>query len=49
MMEYRSELYTGISDPDKIIPEMLRRMEDAGLRKVIAEIQSQLDAFLADA
>ena len=49
IMEYRAELYTGISDPDKVIPEMLSRMEEAGLRKVIAEIQSQLDAFLADA
>ena len=41
--EYSPELYTGKSDPDKIIPEMLRRMEDAGLRKITGEIQRQLD------
>ncbi|MCR5675417.1 MAG: ABC transporter substrate-binding protein [Lachnospiraceae bacterium] len=48
IMEYRSKLYTGISDPDEVIPEMLSHMEDAGLRKVIAEIQSQLDKFVAE-
>ena len=42
--EYKPELYTGKADPDKVIPEMLKRMEDAGLRKVISEIQSQLDS-----
>ena len=47
IMEYRSELYTGISDPDEVIPEMLSHMEDAGLRKVIDEIQRQLDACIA--
>ena len=45
--EYRRELYTGTSDPDVVIPEMLNRMNEAGLDKVKAEIQSQLDAFLA--
>ncbi len=43
-----SELYTGISDPDEVIPEMLSRMEDAGLRKVTSEIQRQLDEFVAE-
>lgn len=42
--EYKPELYTGKEDLDKVIPEMLKRMEDAGLRKVISEIQSQLDS-----
>ena len=45
--EYRRELYTGTSDPDVVIPEMLSRMNEAGLEKVKAEIQAQLDAFLA--
>lgn len=45
--EYRPRLYTGTDDPDEVIPEMLGRMEEAGLRKVIDEIQRQLDAFLA--
>ncbi len=45
---YRPLVYTGTADPDVIIPEMLESMEKAGLRKVIDEIQRQLDAFLAD-
>ncbi len=44
--EYRKELYTGTSDPDVVIPEMLSRMEDAGLRTITAELQRQLDAFI---
>ena len=32
---------------DVVIPEMLSRMNEAGLEKVKAEIQAQLDAFLA--
>ena len=46
--EYRPELYTGKADPDVVIPEMLARMEEAGLRKVIGEIQRQLNEFLAE-
>ncbi|MCR5733279.1 MAG: DUF3502 domain-containing protein, partial [Lachnospiraceae bacterium] len=48
IMEYRGRLYTGKADPDKIIPEMLSRMERAGLSKVIDEIQRQLDDFISD-
>lgn len=47
--KYRPELYTGKGDPDKIIPDMLKEMEKAGLRKVITEIQTQLDDFKAKA
>ncbi len=46
--EYRPELYTGKADPDKVLPEMLDRMEKAGLRRVMDKIQRQLDAFLSD-
>lgn len=46
--EYRPQLYTGTADPDVLIPQMLSRMEEAGLRKVIDELQLQLDAFLAN-
>ena len=44
---YRPQLYTGTADPDELIPEMLESMKEAGLDKVIDEIQRQLDAFLA--
>ncbi len=47
IVEYRPQLYTGTADPDAVIPEMLKRMEAAGLRKVIGEVQRQLDAFLS--
>lgn len=45
---YRPQLYTGTADPDELIPEMLESMKEAGLDKVIDEIQRQLDAFLAE-
>ena len=47
--EYRRELYTGTSDPDVVIPGMLSRMKDAGLDRVKAEIQRQLDSFVKTA
>lgn len=47
--EYRPALYTGAGDPEVLVPEMLSRMEAAGLRDVIAELQRQLDAFVAEA
>ena len=43
--EYRRELYTGTSDPDAVIPVMLSRMRAAGLDRVLAEFQRQLDLF----
>ena len=43
LAEYKPELYTGKADPDKVIPEMLKSREDAGLRKVINEIQRQFN------
>ena len=48
ILEYRPTLYTGKEDPDKVLPEMLKDMEKAGLRKVMDEIQRQLDDFLAE-
>ena len=46
--EYRRELYTGTSDPDRVIPIMLERMREVGLDRVTAEIQRQLDAFVEE-
>lgn len=43
---YRPALYTGVADPDELIPVMLNDMEEAGLRTVVDELQRQLDAFL---
>ena len=44
--EFRRELYTGTSDPDRVIPVMLERMREVGLDRAIAEIQRQLDDFV---
>jgi putative aldouronate transport system substrate-binding protein len=45
--QYMPGLVCGSLDPDTTIPEMLKAMKDAGIDKVIAEKQAQLDAWLA--
>ncbi len=42
------QIYTGTVDPAESLPAVLKEMEDAGLRDVIAGAQEQLDAFLAE-
>lgn len=44
---YSDELYTGTTDPDEVIPQMLEEMYDVGLQDVLDEAQNQLDAFKA--
>jgi putative aldouronate transport system substrate-binding protein len=46
--DYVYELQTGTSDPAVIIPQVIEEMEGVGLRKVLAEVQAQLDAYLAE-
>ncbi len=43
---YWAELITGTSDPEVIIPQIIKELEDVGIRDVIAEAQKQLDTFL---
>jgi len=45
--EYNPGLVTGSVDPDKVLPEFLKKLTDAGVDKVIAEKQKQLDAWKA--
>ncbi len=45
--EYSKSIEYGFVDPETAIPEMNQRMMDAGLDKIIAEKQAQLDAWLA--
>lgn len=45
--EYGTRLGCGIEDPDVAVPEMLKKMNDAGLQDIIAEAQRQLDEYLA--
>lgn len=45
--EYRAGLEYGVLDPETALPEFLSKLETAGIDKIIAEKQSQLDAWLA--
>ncbi len=45
--KYWTGLVTGTTDPAVEVPRMIAEMEDAGLRDVQAEAQSQFDAWLA--
>lgn len=45
--EYKDILYYGLQDQSVAVPEMLDKMNKAGLEKVTAEIQNQVDEFLA--
>lgn len=45
--EYRAGLEFGVLDPETALPEFLSKLETAGIDKIIAEKQSQLDAWLA--
>lgn len=45
--EYRAGLEFGVLDPETALPEFLNKLEVAGIDKIIAEKQSQLDAWVA--
>ncbi|WP_235941316.1 ABC transporter substrate-binding protein [Paenibacillus puerhi] len=45
--QYHVPLTTGSVDPDKMIAEFLEKQKKAGVDKIIAEKQKQLDEFLA--
>ena len=45
--EYQKSLEYGFVDPEVGIPEMLEKMNNAGLQKIIDEKQAQLDAWAA--
>ncbi|MBR5224435.1 MAG: DUF3502 domain-containing protein [Clostridia bacterium] len=45
--QYIYELQTGTSDPAEVLPQLREELEAVGLNEVIAEIQAQLDAFMA--
>ncbi len=45
--QYWKDLACGVLDPDVAIPEILEKMNAAGLQDIIADAQAQLDAYLA--
>ncbi|MGG1313313.1 ABC transporter substrate-binding protein [Cohnella laeviribosi] len=46
--QYWSSLMTGTVDPDEYLPIAIEKFKAAGLDKVIAEAQAQLDAWVAE-
>lgn len=45
--EFMPSLLTGSADPDQVLPQALTKFKAAGVDRVIAEKQKQLDAWLA--
>jgi len=45
--QYRRVLESGVVDVDQVLPEFLKKLEDAGIDTIIAEKQKQLDAWAA--
>lgn len=45
--EYRILMERGFYDPETYLPEYQEKMESAGLEKVLAEMQTQYDAWMA--
>lgn len=43
--EYGISLTSGMVDPETVIPEFLKKLESAGIDKVVAEKQAQLDKW----
>ncbi|NLT15755.1 MAG: ABC transporter substrate-binding protein [Clostridiales bacterium] len=44
--QYLPGLQCGSSDPAEVLPQFIKALEDAGIDKVIAEKQTQLDAWI---
>ena len=45
--EFNAPLFTGSIDPEKYLPQYIQKMKEAGLDKIIAEKQKQLDEWAA--
>lgn len=48
LTQYRGVLESGSVDVDRVLPEFLKKLEDAGIERIIKEKQSQLDAWAAN-
>lgn len=44
---YFLTLCTGAADVDTVLPEFIKKMDDAGMQKIVDEANAQLEAFLA--
>ena len=43
--EFCTPLFVGAADPDTAVPKMLKKMKNAGLDKILAEMQKQVDEW----
>ncbi|MFD0698712.1 ABC transporter substrate-binding protein [Paenibacillus sp. GCM10027628] len=46
--EYQKGLYSGTINPDRILPLYIKQQKEAGIDKVVAEMQKQLDAWMLE-
>lgn len=46
-LEWKALIVTGAGDPDEVIPQMMDQLRADGFDEIVAEAQSQLDAYLA--
>jgi putative aldouronate transport system substrate-binding protein len=44
-LKYFTDLNTGASDPDTVLPQVMAELKTAGLDKVLAEAQRQVDEY----
>ena len=44
--DYSTDLCTGTSDPDEVMPDIVRRMKAVGIDELLDDINSRLDAWL---
>ena len=44
MNRYKSDILTGVADPDVEIPKMMAELRDAGFDTILENVQAQLDA-----
>lgn len=45
-MRYRSEVMTGVQDPEVVVPKIKEELLKAGWQDVVDEAQRQVDEFL---
>ncbi|WP_029200921.1 ABC transporter substrate-binding protein [Oribacterium sp. NK2B42] len=43
--DYKTELITGTSDPDKVLPVIKKRMEEAGMKELVEDVRQQLEEW----
>lgn len=45
--KYKYDLTTGASDPEEMVPQIVKELNENGMDKIIAEAQKQIDAYFA--